>query len=98
MSEIEPKHNMEQNIWKKEGGETDGKEENSQEGQMHGKDQGRQKVQKVRNGKRKVLFSSQETIIWEKCVPVIKASIPALLGHPTSLLLWFLHRRGNLRN
>jgi predicted transposase YdaD len=44
------------------GGETDGKEETSQEGQMYGHDQGRQKVQKVRNGKRKILHNSQEKI------------------------------------
>lgn len=44
------------------GGETDGKEKNSQEGQMSGQDQGWQKMQKARNGKRKILRGSQEKI------------------------------------
>ncbi len=47
-------------MWK--GGERDGEEKSSQEGQMHGQDQGRQKVQEAGNGKRKILRSSQEEI------------------------------------
>jgi hypothetical protein len=46
----------------REGGETHGEEESSQEGQMRGQDQRRQKVQKIRNGERKILRSSQEKI------------------------------------
>ncbi len=50
------------------GGETDGKEESSQEGQMYGKDQGWQKVQKAGSGKRKILLSSQKKITPERGV------------------------------
>jgi hypothetical protein len=62
VGEIEPKDNIKQTLLEMEGGETDGEEESSQEGQMHGQDQRRQEVQKVRNGKRKILRSSQEKI------------------------------------
>jgi hypothetical protein len=46
----------------RKGGETHGEEESCQEGQMHGQDQGRQKVQKIHHRKRKILRSSQEKV------------------------------------
>jgi hypothetical protein len=56
--EIEPKDNIKQTILEGRGGETDGEEEGGQESQMHGQDQGRQKVQKAGSRKRKILRSS----------------------------------------